>query len=69
MYRRVTEQAGKKAVGSLKGSKQISKPNVFSKAYDNIKHPKTEIGQMGKSILFGLGICSVAITASLLGLR
>ena len=66
MFRRVTQQASKKVNSK---SKLITKPNVFTKAYNEIKHPKTEIGQMGKSILFGLGICSVAIAASLFGLR
>jgi hypothetical protein len=48
--------------------KQV-KQLTFQKMYSNFKHPKTEMGQMAQRICIGLGICTVGITASLLGLR
>ena len=39
------------------------------KMYASFKHPKTEMGLMAKRICIGLGICSVSIVASLIGLR
>lgn len=42
MLRRVAQEANKK-VGS-----KLPVPKGFSKAYNDFKNPKTEIGQMGK---------------------
>jgi hypothetical protein len=48
---------------------QKSKNLKFQDIMSNLKNPKTEAGQMGVRILFGLGICCVGMAASLLGLR
>ena len=47
MLRRVTQEAAKRGGP---GSK-IAKANPFSKAYNDFKNPKTELGQMGKGTL------------------
>ena len=63
MLRRVTQQTVNKA-----GTKRIPQ-GPFQKIYNDFKYPKTELGHIAKSIFISLGICSVAIGASLLGLR
>ena len=46
-----------------------AKQLTFQKMYTSFKHPKTELGQMAQRVCIGLGICTIGITASLMGLR
>jgi hypothetical protein len=50
---------------------QITADSPYSpqNIYNRIKNPRTEGEQMVRSIAIGLGICSVGIIASIIGLR
>ena len=60
----------KRVVNSLASNWNRQKfQSTAKRVINDIKNPKTEYGAFAKRVAMGIGICSIGIAASLLGLR
>ena len=52
------------------GRKVLNQLQVSAKkSFNRVKNPRTQQEMFARQVLMGLGICSVSIAASLIGLR